>query len=77
MSDEDGAKEPTTKWIYKKKQKWLPFENTDQQVIKDLVINREEHVPQKQPKEDGDWTKLLIKEAFKNIKDLVISSIIN
>jgi hypothetical protein len=55
---------------------WLPVENLDQQIIKDLVINSEEHVPKKQPKEDGDWKKFIIKKAFKKIKAPVISSII-
>ena len=46
-SDEDDVEEPAARWIYKEKQKWLPFENPDQQIIKDLVINSEENVPQK------------------------------
>ena len=53
-SDEDGAKEPTTKWIYKKKKKWLPIEKPDQQIIKDLVTNSKEYVLEKQPEEDED-----------------------
>ena len=66
MSDEDGAKEPVARWIYKKKKKQLPIENTNQQIIKDLVINNKEYELEKQPEEDVDWKKLLIKEAFKN-----------
>ena len=46
-SDEDGAKEFVSRWIYKKKEKRLPIEKPDQQIIKDLVINSEEHVWQK------------------------------
>jgi hypothetical protein len=46
-SDEDDYKEPAAKWIYKKKKKWLPIEKSDQQIIKDLVINSEERVPEK------------------------------
>ena len=52
IGDEDGSKEPTTIWIYKKKKKWLPIEKPDQQIIKDLVINSEEYVLEKQPGED-------------------------
>ena len=40
-SDEDGSKDPTGRWIYKRKNKWLPIEKPDQQIIKDLVINSE------------------------------------
>ena len=76
-SDEDGVEEPTSRWIHKKKNKRLPIENPNQQIIKDLVINSKEQVPEKYPEEDGDWTKLLIKEAFKNIKAPVISGSIN
>ena len=75
-SDEDGFKEPTSRWIYKKKKKRLPIEKADQQIIKDLVINNEKYVLEKQPKEYGDGKMLLIKEAFKNIKDSVIYGII-
>ena len=76
-SDEDGTKEPAARWTHKKKKKSLPIEKLDNQIIKDLVINHEDHVPEKQVEEDGDWMKLLIKEAFKNIKVPVVSSIIN
>ena len=44
-NDEDDVEEPAAIWIYKKKGKQLPFEKLDQQIIKDLVINSEEHVP--------------------------------
>ena len=30
MSDEDGAKEPATRWIYKNKKKRLPIEMSHQ-----------------------------------------------
>ena len=53
-SDEDGAKEPATRWIYKNKKRRLQIEKPDQQITKGLVINREEYVLEKQPKEDGD-----------------------
>ena len=76
-SDEDDVKEHAVRFIYKKKKKRLHFEKPNQQIIKDLVINIEDHVPEKQPNKDGYWMKLLIKEAFKNIKPPTISSAIN
>ena len=48
------------------------MEKQDQQIIKDLIINTEEHVSEKQPEGDKDWMELFIKEAFENIKAPVI-----
>ena len=43
-SDEDNTEEPMARWIFKKKHKQLSMEKPDQQIIKDLIINTEEHV---------------------------------
>ena len=42
-SDEDNTEEPMANWIFKKKHKRLPMEKLDQQIIRDLIINTEEH----------------------------------
>ena len=77
ISDEYNAKELAGKWIFKKKEKWLPIEKLDQQIIKDLIINTEEPLPDKNPKGDKDLMELFIKEAFENIKALDIYGFIN
>lgn len=46
-SDEDNIEKPLARWIFKKKQKQLPMEKPDQQIIKDLIINTKERVPDK------------------------------
>jgi hypothetical protein len=76
-SDEDNTEEPMSRWILKKNQKRLSMKEPDQQIIRDLVINTEEHAPDKQLEGDKYSMELFIKEAFENIKELVISDFIN
>ena len=76
-SDEDNVEEHVSRWILKKKQKRLPMEKQDQQIIKDLIINTEDHVPNKQPEGDKDSMELFSKESIENIEASVISCFIN
>ena len=76
-SDEDNIEEPMSKWIFKKKQKRLSMKEPNQQIIRDLIINTEEHAPDEQLKGDKDSMELFIKEALKNITTPVISGFIN
>ena len=75
-SDEDNVEEIVARWIFKKKHKRLPMEKPDHQIIKDLIINTEEHAPDKHPEGDKDSMELFIKEAFENIKAPLISRFI-
>ena len=74
---EDNSEEPMARWIFKKKQKRLPMEKSNQKIIKDLIINTEEHALDKQLEGDKHLMELLIKEAFEHIKAPLISGFIN
>ena len=75
--DEDKTEEPIARWIVKKRQKWLPIEEPDQQIVKDLIINTEQHVLDKQSKGSNDSMELFFKEVFGSIKPPVISALNN
>ena len=76
-SDEDKDEELVAKWIVKKRQKRLPVEQPNQQIGKDLIINVDQHAPDKQFKRSNDSMESFVKEVFGSIKPPVFSSLDN
>ena len=63
-SDEDFIAETKVIWTVKKRKKWSKVEEANKVLIKDLIINDNEYVPERQPKKVEDWTQQLMKEVF-------------
>ena len=76
-SNGDNIKEPMASWNVRKKHKRLASEKPDQQTVKDLILNIEQHTPAKQSEGDRNSTESFIKEAFRSSKASIISGLKN
>lgn len=76
-SDKDKVEEPVAKWIIKKRQKRLPTEPPDHQIVKDLIINDDQCALDKQFKRSNDPLESFVKEVFGSIKPPILSSLNN
>lgn len=63
-NDEDFTTDPKVIWTIKKRKKRSKVEEVDNVLIKDLIINDKEDVPEQQPKKVEHWTEQLVKEVF-------------
>ena len=53
------------------------MKNIDQQIVKDLIINTEQHILAKQSEGNSDSMESFIEEALRSIKAPVISGLNN